>query len=906
MQKEIKGKNRRSTRKKTINLSVLLVVLLAAIAILLLSYNILGAKLTIVVALLMFVFLGFCFLIASIKNKKRRKKIISILVILFLILGILCLSAFCAFMIYIKKVADPKYENAKLYTQEVTRMYAKDGTEFAKLGEEKREKVKYDQLPEVLIDAIISIEDSRFFSHNGFDAPRFLKASIGQLTIGEGAGGASTLTMQVVKNSFTSTEASGIAGITRKFEDIYLAVFKLEKDYSKEEIIEYYVNNHHLGGSIYGVQEASRKYFGKDVTDLNLSEAAIIAGMFKAPNGYQPINHPEAAAKRRKTVLYQMRNHGYITKEEEQIANDIPIEALTSNSTPATENEFQGYVDTVANELKDKYGVNPYTTPLLVYTNLDISRQRGINAVLNGETFNWKDDLVQSGVAVLDADTGKIWAIGNGRNINNRSNSQLDIYNFATDIKRQPGSTAKPVFDYGPGMEYNNWSTYQLFNDEPYTYSNGRSIKNWDGGHFGIITLRTALAHSRNIPALKAFQQVDNDKIRDFVANLGIQPEVCNDMKKYKYYPDIKKCVNIKDENDTHDPVKLHEAHSIGAFTGVSPLIMAGAYAAFANGGYYNEPYSVEKFTYRKTGETIEHQSNKKQVMSDSTAFMIADVLQDISLSGGTPKNVGAKTGTTNYDDKTMENYGMPWDAVRDSWVVGFSRRTVIGLWYGYDSLTKEQIQQGYILHNIPATIAKDYLFNAYVAAAMESDREEFVAPSSVVKVAVAPKSDPPKLAAPGTEGIYEYFKKGFEPTEYDTTNYKLDGPKNFRVKENGNKVTLSWSAVDPGILANPARGKWGYNIYKDGVLIDWTDKTSYTYSPTTDIYGEYKVKATYKNYTEAQSNESTFTLEKPEEPEPEPVQPTCPAEAPLNTKTNKCECTDKTKTFDSKTNKCI
>ena len=147
-----------------------------------------------------------------------------------------------------------------------------------------RDKVKYNELPQVLVDAIIAPEDSRFYQHNGFDAARFMKASVGQVLGNSDAGGASTLSMQVIKNTFTSTEASGLQGIIRKFTDIYLAVFKLEKTYSKEEIIEFYVNNHFLGGNIYGVQEASLVYFGKDVADLNLSEAAILAGMFKSPN----------------------------------------------------------------------------------------------------------------------------------------------------------------------------------------------------------------------------------------------------------------------------------------------------------------------------------------------------------------------------------------------------------------------------------------------------------------------------------------------------------------------------------------------------------------------------------------------------------------------------------------------
>ena len=907
--KDVKGKKRKTTETKRRTKSngsgilITLLLLLIAVAILYASYEFLGTRLTIVVALLLFVIYGIGFLFGRIKNKSKRKKVISLLLIFGLTIGIIGLSCFCAFMIYVKGQADPKYENANLNTIEVSRLYDSEMKEFAKIGEENREKIKYDQLPEVLVDAVIATEDSRFYQHNGFDAPRFLKATIGQITQGAGAGGASTLTMQVVKNSFTSTEASGFAGITRKFEDIYLAVFRLEKDYSKEEIIEFYVNNHFLGGNTYGVQEAAKAYFGKDVTDLNLSEAAIIAGMFKSPNAYRPTTNPEAAAERRKTVLSLMRRHGYITKEEEAIANSIPVETLTANATYASDNVYQGYIDYVVDELMSRYGVNPYLTPLLVYTNLDRTKQDGVNLVMTGQYFTWKDDLVQGGVAVIDSETGKVLAIGNGRNTRQRNNGTIDQYNYATDIKRQPGSTAKPLFDYGPGIEFNNWSTYLQFDDSPYSYSGGRSIHNWDGGYFGVITLRYALAQSRNIPALKAFQQVDDKSKRRFVTGLGIIPEIC--AKGYAYDYDSDQCISTDDSNDTHEPYTMHEAHSIGAFTGVSPLQMAAAYAAFSNGGYYNEPHAVNKFVYRQTKEEVEYKTVRRQVMSDATAYMISSVLQDVALTGGKPNNIALKTGTTNYDDNTMANYNMPYDAIRDSWIIGYSTKTVIGMWYGYDSLTKEQIAEGYIQHMTPATIERDYLFKALVAAgAMESNRSSFQQPSSVVRVAVSPKSNPAKLAVPGTEGVYELFKKGYEPTEYDTSNYKLPAPANFKVTSTNNRVTLTWSAVDPGVLANSSYGKFGYNIYKDNVLIDWTDKTSYTFTPTGGVYGTYKVIATYKNHTEVQSNEATDKLEKPETTTPD--SPTsCPSEAPYNATTKKCECKDPTKSYDSTTKTC-
>ena len=883
-------------RRRKLTWNIKLAIFLAAIAALLVCYISLGVKYTALVAMLMFIVFGIWFVFSR-KGRKRRK-LISIILIMFFSLGIIALVGFSVFVMYIKGQADPKYEKSKLNTLEMSRIYDKDGNEIAKLGSEKREKVTYDELPEVLVDAIIATEDSRFFQHNGFDAPRFIKATIGQLTHGSEAGGASTLSMQVTKNSFTDPlgqASSGTKGIIRKFEDIYITVFMLEKDYSKEQIIEFYVNNHFLGGNIYGVEEASNAYFGKSVSELNLSEAAILAGMFKSPNYYRPTVNPENAAKRRKTVLYLMRRAGYITKEEEEMANAIPVESLTADVANSNANPYQGFIDTVAEELEEKYGVSPYTTPLLVYTTLDRGRQDAVNKVLSGENYSWIDDRVQSGVAVLESSSGKILAIGNGRNVNSRSQGQARQYNYATQIKRQPGSSAKPLFDYGPGIEYNNWSTYEMFDDSPYTYSNGRSIRNWDGGYFGNITMRRALSTSRNIPALKAFQRVDNEKIKEFVLNLGLTPEVC--ASGYKYDRVNNNCYNKDDKNDTQATIGLHEAHSIGAFTGVSPLEMAAAYAAFSNGGYYNEPYSVNKFVYRQTGVTVEHQGERKQVMSEATAFMITSMLQDVALVGGTPYNVACKTGTTNYDESTHNSMGLPYDAVRDSWVVGYSTQTTIGMWYGYDNITRESVAQGYVLHQTPAAIQKDRLFLALVySGAMEGDRAGFSQPGSVSKVAVSPNSNPPKLAIPGQEAVYEYFKKGTEPTEYDFSHYRLPAPSNLTISDKDGKVTLSWGAVSPGDLATGDHGTFGYNVYKDGVLVTWTDKTSYTYTPSDGVYGTYKVIATYKSYNDIQSNAAEKKYTKAPEI-------TCPSDATVSN--NTCVCTDTNKEYDATSKTC-
>ncbi len=833
-----KVKSKINVNKKSKDNSTLKMILaIIFIMLILFCYFALNLTFAIIVALGIGIIVG---IIELLKKLGNRKKAIKVLLIIILGCGILSLSAFAGFLVYIKVKADPMFDSSKLETPENTTLLDINGNEYAKLGSEMREKVKYNELPEVLIDAIVATEDSRFFQHNGFDAPRFMKAAVGQVAkklfhVGSNAGGASTLSMQVVKNSLTdATATEGAEGIIRKFKDIYLAVFKLEKKYTKEEIIEYYVNNHYLGGNVYGVQEAAEAYFGKTVSELNLSEAAILAGMFKSPRAYRPTDHPENATKRRNTVLYLMKKHGYITEEEEKMAKSIPVESLVTNNTSAVNNQYQGYIDTVVKEIEDKYKVNAYTTPLLVYTNLDRGKQDAVNKALNGETFTWINDKIQSGISVLDSETGKILAIGNGRNIGSRTASGINQFNYATDIKRQPGSTAKPLFDYGPGIEYNNWSTYTLFDDSPYTYSSGQQLNNWDGGYFGTITLRRALSTSRNVPALKAFQQIDNKKIIEFVTSLGIKPEIENG--------------------------KIHEAHAIGAFTGTNPLQMSAAYAAFSNGGYYNEPYSVSKIVFKSTNEVREHKSEKKQVMSEATAFMISSVLQDVSLSGGANlENIARKTGTTNYDAKTATDKNLPWDAVRDSWLIGYSTKTVIGLWYGYDFIDRE-----YCLHNVPATVQKDKLFRALVnAGAMESNREPFTQPDSVVKVGVEMGSNPAKIASPGSSNVvYEYFKKDYAPEEtYEEQ--KIAKPDKFKVSydETTKKVSMSWNAVSKPNIDEKNPGTFGYNIYLDNTLIAFTDKTSYTFTPKSSPYGTYKVIATFKGYSGIQSEPATFTL---------------------------------------------
>lgn len=831
--KETKTTKKTTSASKAENRNFILIVLGVILALLIVSYFIMGLTLTIVLGVGILIILGIARILDKIKNKPKQRKIFNIILIIFLTIALLCCGLMIAFFAYIVYEA-PEFNIEELNKREASILYDSDGIERARIGSELRENVTYDDLPEVFIDALIATEDSRFFQHNGFDAPRFLKASIQQVLGNSNAGGASTLSMQVVKNTYTdATLDSGIKGIIRKFTDIYLAVFKLEKDFTKEEIIEFYVNNHELGSNSFGVEQASQTYFGKSVSDLNLAEASLLVGIFNAPTAYSPIYHPDKAYERRKTVLSLMVRHGYITQAEADAANAIPITSLLKEQSKEGA-AYASYIDTVIEELQEVHGINPYTTPVEIYTNMDSEKQKAIDDIFNGVTYKWKDDKVQSGVAVIDVDTGKIVAVGGGR----FKSSPQTTMNYATQAKKQIGSAAKPIFDYGPAIEYNNWSTYTQIEDAPYTYSDGTAINNSDRKYMGWISLRTALAESRNIPALKAFQSVDNQKIIEFARNLGIEPDVQNG--------------------------KIYEAHSLGAFDGTTPMMMAVAYAAFANGGTYYEPLSVNKVVYRDNGDVVNFQSESRRAMSDSTAYMITDVLvtsATTGLSSGAKVNgvnMAAKTGTSSYTDEEKEKFGFPGDAVKDAWVVGYDPEYAISLWYGY-----EDANYGYNT-NIQAVNGRSSLFKAIGNAVFNKNGQNFEVPDSVVKVAIEKgSSNPGALASnntPADQITYEYYKKGTEPTETSSKYNKLDTPTGLKVtySESKQQISITWNKQTTP-TGNDSYGPFGYNVYYGNVLLGFTTENKYTIDANTNISGTYRVVATFQNYSANQSEAAVY-----------------------------------------------
>lgn len=735
------------------------------------------------------------------RPKMPKKQVFKLIVIVILYICIICSIAglgFCFwFADYIVKHA-PDFNSKNLLYSESSLIYDSQGVLREELGNEKRDLVEYNDLPQVLIDAIVATEDSEYFQHNGLNIARFAKASISQVigkVLGKGsdAGGASTISMQVIKNNFTDKTSEGWEGIVRKFTDVYLAIFKLEKTYTKQQILEFYVNKPFLGSNSYGIQAAAKTYFGKDIKDISLPEAALLAGLFKAPGSYDPYLNPENASKRRDTVLYLMVRHGYITQEEADAAKAVTVKSMLVGKDKSI-NPYASFLDTAIDEVVEKTGLDPRNVPMIIYTTMIQSKQDHINCISNGDCYKFPNDVAETAIAVIDVNTGAIVAIGAGRH---RERGDL---NLATTLKKQIGSNAKPIFDYGPAIEFNKWSTYQPVLDEPYSYSNGKSIKNDDGGYKGLLTLKSALGLSRNIPALKTFQQTDNKNIYKFATSLGITPET------------------------SEGSTSIHEAHAIGAFNGSSPLQLASAYAAFANGGYYIEPYSVTKIVYRDTGETVEFTPKKTKVMEDYTAFMVTNILKwsteygmSKSASNIPGIDIAAKTGTTNFDSDFIKKNGLK-NALNDLWVTGYSPDYAVSMWYGYKKFDKNHYS------TTANWTTRNTLFKAIIKGIFEYNGHRFSTPNSVALVSVESGTVPAMLPSEYTPSdmiVQEYFVKGTEPTEVSPRFSKLNSVNNLNISLDKNVVKLTWNYTIPNHLTDD----YLRNYYSNSVFAGFEEK---------------------------------------------------------------------------------
>ena len=804
-------------------------------------------------------------IIETLKEQKKSNKKQFILSLLMIIL-ISIASLILVFALYII-ISSPDFDKDLLYAKESTIIYDVNGDEMARIGTDNRSLVTYDDLPQVLIDAIVATEDSRFFEHNGVDGARFFVASIKQMLGSSNAGGASTLTMQVVKNTYTGKESRGLKGIIRKFKDIYMAVFKIESTYTKEEIMEFYVNSQWFSSgsinyeSISGVEQACEYYFGKSVSDLSLSEASLLAGLFQNPRLNNPYNYPENASKRRDTVLSLMVRHGYITEEEKEDAASIPVQSLLKSENTTSSNMYQADIDYIVKEVYDKTGINPFKSPMKIYSTIDPKVQSVLFSLESGDIYKFPNDALQEGIVITSTENGSVIAISGGRNY------QAKGTNFGTDISRQPGSTAKIIFDYGPYIEYLNGSTYSPFLDEKTTYSNGHAINNADASYYGLITMRTALMNSRNIPALRAFKAVEKTDIKlieDFAHSLGI------------HYGDY-----------------LYESAAIGGFDGVSPLEMSAAYAAFARGGYYIEPYVVTKVIF-ENGESEEYKYTQTRVMSEETAYMITSMLISTANSGvggitvgGV--DIGAKSGTSTLDSNWAAARGIPTNAIQDSWNITFSPKYTIALWIGYESTTKE-----HYLMAVAANPVRRGIMKAIGSRIYTKSDGTFKKPSGVISSQVEFGTYPAQLPSDYTPSdliVTELFKEGYEPTEVSTRFSQLENVTNLKAEVNDHSIHLSWDpiktpdAIDANYLSNFFNeyfeehavkyyekrieynnsyiGTLQYQVYLDNngnlTLLDTTSNSNYTYNaPASGTY-KFVVKSCYSIFkSNASSGVST------------------------------------------------
>ena len=541
----------------------------------------------------------------------------------------------------------------KLYPNGNTRIYDNKGNIIANLSKTYNSYSSFESIPDVVINAFISIEDSRFFTHNGLDYEGIIRSIIANLKDKSYSQGASTITQQLVKNIYLSNEKT----LDRKINEVILSL-KLENILSKEDIIASYLSNVLFGGRIYGVKMASKYYFNKELEELELKEAALLAGIVQMPNYYNPFINYEAAKNRRDIVLKRMYELEYIDIDLYNETLKIELETYL-NKGQINENIgiYSSYIDYVENEAIEKYGIDLYKEDIKITINVDSEIQNHVFQIINNKYNHFPDEYLKCGIVVLDNKTSKILAIAGSRE------SGLKNLNYATEVYNQPASTIKPILSYAPAIEYLNLMPLSQILDEPYKYNNGMTVKNWDNRYLGNISLRYALSNSRNVPAIKIYNLVGEKKAWEFANSIGL--------------------IN----RDGYS----HESMAIGGFTqGYSVLEMANSYSAFANMGKYKKSYSIEKI--ENENQLLKNTDEFKQVMSEETAFLINNILHDVlrytkyDLSN---TYLSSKTGQSNYDYNTRIKYNIPTSATKDSWVIGYTKDLTVAVWCGYDDIRK-------------------------------------------------------------------------------------------------------------------------------------------------------------------------------------------------------------------------
>lgn len=508
-------------------------------------------------------------------------------------------------------------------------------------GVQDRTWVSISELQPSTVYAFISAEDARFFEHEGVDVIRIAGAIVADIKAGSYVQGASTISQQLIKLSHLTSEKT----ISRKAEEAALA-YEMERQYSKEDILEMYLNYVYFGGGYYGIEAAAEGYFGVHASDLTLDQSAMLAGILKSPSGYAPHINYAASINRRNNILRLMRDYGYITDDEKKQASARRPTILHDKNE-----EYSGYyTDAVT---KSAAALMEITVDELIrggysiYSAMDSDIQHYCEEMFkNGELFPAEDS--EAAIVVLEPSTGMVVAMVGGRSYTGGIS-----FNRATDIRRQPGSVIKPVIAYAPAFEYLNYTAADMILDEETTFAD-YTPSNYGNKYYGWVTVREAVTKSLNVPAVKTLSAVGVYRAKDFAKRCGIEFD------------------------DKDDSLAL----ALGGFTyGVSPLQIAGAYSCFASGGIYNTPTLIKKITDRNGLTVYEYRQDSRRVMSEANAYILTSMLKSVVTEGtGHRLNtldipIAGKTGTVGLANGN-----------RDAWMAGYTPEYTAVVWQGYDS----------------------------------------------------------------------------------------------------------------------------------------------------------------------------------------------------------------------------
>ena len=594
--------------------------------------------------------------------------------------------------------------------------------------------VESNEISDVMKEAIVAIEDERFYRHGGVDIRRTAGAVLGHVREKLGGSyasyGGSTITQQVIKNITSEKDRTA----TRKIKEMMRAV-ALEKQLSKDEILTVYLNVIFLSNNCYGVEAASNRYFGKSASELNITEAALIAGITQRPSYYNPLRNPENALQKRNTVLLKMYETGKISKEEyeEAIASDIGIHESRFEDT---DNVYSYFVDTVINEIiSDLQTEKGYTESfatqqvfgggLKIYTTMDKNIQNAMEEVFeNPDNFSGGASKAQAAMVIIDPRSGEIKGVigGKGQKTDSRG------LNRATQTRRQPGSAIKPLSVYGPAIDKKVLNPSTILLDEPITIKDW-SPKNSYSGFKGNITVKKAIEISANIPSIKALQKLGTGTSYDYVKN------------RFK--------LGVVDADKDLSPLALG-----GLTNGVTVKEMAAAYSAFANGGYYYTPHTYTKVLDSSNRVLLEKKVEKTQAVGADTAYIMSQMLYGVvNSSSGTGKlarlgsgmAVYGKTGTTNND--------------YDKWFVGYTPYYTGAVWFGFDQ--QKSIRSVGVYNNISAKLWSNTMKKVHEGL----DDAEIEAPDNLVTSYVCNVTG--LLATTSCDGATEYFLEGTQPKKY-------------------------------------------------------------------------------------------------------------------------------------------